>query len=123
MVFFRNTQWSRLGFAVAFLFGGGALTSFAQVSDDQRLDQKLNRRVVESQGDRATTSREGLDISLITTLAYDSNIFLEADDEVGSLVAQVEPTIGWTAGEREKAWVRLAYACLLYTSPSPRDRG
>lgn len=115
MVFFQKIFRSHRNLAVVFLLGGGSSVSFSQGRSDQRLDQKLDRRVVEG-FDRAPSSKEGLDVSLITSLAYDSNIFLSADDEIESVVLQVEPSIGWTAGERDKSWIRLAYegAAVVY---------
>lgn len=95
-----------------------------QIRNDARFEQKLDSRALASKGDRAPATREGLDISLVSTLAYDSNIFIEAEDETGSLVAQVEPTIGWTGGERDKTWVRLAYegAAVVYFSETEESR-
>lgn len=109
MDFLQKVSVPSLRLAAVLLLGGGAGSAMAQFKSDQRLDEKLDHRVVASKGERGASSKEGLDISLVTSLAYDSNILLTAEDEQGSLVAQVEPSIGWTAGERDKAWVRLAY--------------
>lgn len=98
--------------------------TFAQFRSDQRLDTKIDRRAFESFGQRAPSTKEGLDMSLVASLAYDNNIFQSANDETGSLVAQVEPSIGWTVGERDKAWMRLAYegAAILYLSRTEDSR-
>ena len=88
------------------------------------MDEKLDQRMVTNAGERGASTKEGLDISLVTSLAYDSNILLTPDDEISSLAAQVEPSIGWTAGERDKAWVRLAYegAAIVYFSSQDDSR-
>lgn len=100
------------------------LESAGQNRSEQRLDSKLDRRAVQSQGERAPSTQEGLDISLVASFAYDNNIFQSANDEDSSLVARVEPSIGWTAGERDKAWIRLAYegAAVIYFSESEDNR-
>ena len=91
---------------------------------DQRLDSKLDRRAVESQGLRKASSKEGLDISLVSSLAYDNNIFLDSDNERGSLVVQLEPSVGWTRGSKDGTWVRLAYgaAAVVYLSQTEDSR-
>lgn len=114
----RSIAWLLLSFA------GVASPALAQFRADERLDTKLDRRTIASKGPRAASSKEGLDISLVTSLAYDNNIFQSATDETGSLVAQVEPSIGWTVGERDKAWFRIAYegAAIWFFSRSEDSR-
>ena len=100
------------------------LESAGQARNERRLDSKLDRRAVEVKGERAASTKEGIDFSLVTSLAYDNNIFQSANDQVRSVVARVEPSIGWTAGERDKAWIRLAYegAAVIYFSESEDNR-
>lgn len=97
---------------------------YGQGRSEQRLDSKLDRRAVESAGSRAPSTKEGVDISLVASLAYDNNIFQTPDNETASMVAQLEPTIGWTVGSRDKAWLRLAYegAVVLYLSRQEESR-
>ncbi|WP_411846849.1 hypothetical protein AAFN60_04875 [Roseibacillus persicicus] len=107
-----------------FLVIGGVSLGHGQDLSSQRLDSKLDRRAVQSAGTRSASTKEGLDISLVTSLAYDNNIFQTSDNETASAVAQIEPTIGWTVGERDKAWLRLAYegAVVLYLSRQEDSR-
>lgn len=124
MAFFQKIFRARVRNLGPVLFVGTVAFASAQIRTDQRTDTKLDRRAIESKGSRAPSSKEGLDISLVTSLAYDDNIFQSADDKTSSLVAQVEPSIGWTAGERDKAWIRLAYegAAILFLSSTEDSR-
>ena len=75
-----------------------------------------------SPGERKQPFKKGLDISLISSLAYDNNIFQTPDDETSSLVGQLEPSIGWTAGSKDGTWVRLAYqAAAIFYFAEPDD--
>lgn len=109
MFVFQKASAVRFSFPVVLFLAGGIASSFAQLRTDNRLDQKFNSRSFSVGGERGVSTKEGLDISFVTSLAYDSNILQTTDDEVSSLVGQFEPTIGWTAGERDKNWIRLAY--------------
>lgn len=122
-LFQKITSYS-LGAFLPLFVGGGGLPLSAQIRNDQRLDTKLDRRAVESRGGRSESTKEGFDISLVTSLAYDDNIFQSADNAVSSGVAQIEPAIGWTAGERDKTWIRLAYegAAIIYFSRQDDNR-
>lgn len=102
----------------------GSSSVLGQARTDQRLDNKLNRRVIQNEGPGKESFKKGLDLSLVSSLAYDNNIFQTPDNETRSVVAQFEPTVGWTAGSRDGTWVRLAYegAAILYLSRSEDNR-
>lgn len=124
MGFFKKILRYRLSILSPLLLGGAVVKSSGQHRADERLDTKLDRRAIESRGERSPSTKEGLDLSLVTSLAYDDNIFQSSDDETSSFVAQVEPSVGWTAGERDKAWVRLAYegAAVIYLTRQEDSR-
>ncbi len=111
-------------FLPVFLIFGESSSLWAQFRTEDRLNTKLDRRSLSSGGGRGESTKEGLDVSLVTSLAYDDNIFQSPDDEISSAVAQIEPSIGWTYGERDKNWVRLAYegAAIIYFSRSEDNR-
>ena len=105
------------------LLVGLCVSASGQGRSVQRLEGKLDRRVVDLQGDRASSTKKGLDISLVTSLAYDDNIF-QSPDETESVVVRFEPTIGWTVGSREGSWLRLAYegAAVAFLSSEEDNR-
>ncbi|MGJ8725822.1 MAG: surface lipoprotein assembly modifier [Roseibacillus sp.] len=98
--------------------------AIGQGRTDQRMDNKLDRRAVRSQGAEKVSFKKGLDISLVSSLAYDNNIFQTPDNETSSLVAQLEPSVGWTAGSKDGTWVRLAYeaAAIVYFAQTEDSR-
>lgn len=97
--------WLLLGFISV----GAVGSLWAQGDSLQRVDGKLDRRAVAGPGARGQVSREGLDLSVVASIAYDDNIFQTSQNKTASLVTQVEPAIGWTAGKRDNTWVRVAY--------------
>jgi len=116
-----------LWFRVQLIWLAGLSLCYGQgiEAERRRLETKLNTRTLEnSVGNRSDQTQSGLDLSLVASMAYDDNIFLEAEDEVGSAVARLEPTIGWTVGNREATWLRLAYAgsAVYYLSESEENR-
>lgn len=96
----------------------------AQSTVNRRLDGKFEGRSSLNTGDRKISTMEGLDLNLTASIAYDDNIFQSSENESASLVVQVEPSIGWTAGRRDNTWVRLAYegAGFLYLSEEDGNR-
>ena len=122
---FFQKIFSFRGMSASAIFAVGcSLSASGQDGGDQRLDSKLNRRAVESLGERTQSFKEGLDISLISSLAYDDNIFQEANDETSSVVAQLEPSVGWTKGSKNGTWIRLAYegTAILYLAQTEDSR-
>ena len=101
---------------------GGELMS--QERSSRRADGKINRRAIQGPGDRVPVSREGLDLSVVTSIAYDDNIFQNAEDEISSIVVQLEPSISWTVGKKDETWVSIAYegSAVAYLSQSDDNR-
>lgn len=115
-----SLTWFLLG--LLSLLGAGGLC--AQGDNLRRVDGKLDRRAVVGPGDRGQVSREGLDLSVVASMAYDDNIFQTSQNKVSSLVSQVEPSVGWTAGRRDNTWMRIAYegAAVVFLADSEGNR-
>lgn len=97
---------------------------FAQNTVNRRLDGKLDGRVSGATGDRKISTKEGVDLNLTAAIAYDDNIFQSATNARSSLVVQIEPSVGWTAGRQDNTWIRLAYqgSGVVFLSQSEDNR-
>ncbi|MDP0489986.1 MAG: hypothetical protein Q7Q71_02905 [Verrucomicrobiota bacterium JB023] len=108
-----------------FVSAGGARGESLTTVESKRVVGKIDRRVLGAAYTGVEEStREGLDLGLVTSVAYDDNIFQSSSDKRGDLVVQVEPQIGWTAGKRREDWVRIAYegAAVIYLKESEDSR-
>ncbi|MEM9079609.1 MAG: hypothetical protein AAGC74_02835 [Verrucomicrobiota bacterium] len=109
------------------MLGGGLCAESERRLEQRRLDNKVDRRELEAAfGNRLQGGKEGLDLAVLASIAYDDNIFQGVEgEEVGDVVMQVEPVIGWVMGERGKGtWLRAAYegAWILYFDNNEADR-
>ena len=85
-------------------------------TDDRVREKKGPTRPIYNQDDRG--------LMLVALKAVDEVRYFDSDESLEALVKDVKPDVMVVGSDwKDKSVIGSYWACLLYTSPSPRDRG